>query len=57
MDADRRRCQKRVFFIYLVTFVIIVLFFYHLLANNKKSISALTRLKEDVECLSVNLFI
>lgn len=50
------RCQMRIWCMYLLTFVILVFFFYHLLANNKKSISALARLKEDVECLSVNLF-
>lgn len=54
MEPCRSRGQKRVICIYLLTFVVIVLFFYHLLANNKKSILALTRLKEDVECLSVS---
>ncbi|EDW63468.2 SUN domain-containing protein 3 [Drosophila virilis] len=52
MDTNRRLCNKRVCLTYIITFSLLVLFFYHLMWNNRKSIVGLSRLQEDVNCIT-----
>ncbi|XP_017856751.1 PREDICTED: SUN domain-containing protein 3 [Drosophila arizonae] len=47
-----RACNKRICCTYIFTFSLLVLFFYHLMWNNRKSIIGLTRLQQDVNCIS-----
>ncbi|XP_034473640.1 SUN domain-containing protein 1 [Drosophila innubila] len=52
MDIARQRCRRRICFTYIVTFVLLFLFFSFLMFSNKNSVTSLSRLKEDVACLS-----
>lgn len=54
MDSNRKWYQKRHWCLYFVLFVIISCFFCHILAINKRNITELSNLKEDLEVLSVN---
>ncbi|XP_060666695.1 SUN domain-containing protein 2 [Drosophila nasuta] len=49
------RCRKSACFVFLVTLTILMVFFYYIMLANWKSVSTVSRLQSDVQCLTMSL--